>query len=253
MDIRVAVEGVAKTFPGGAPVLRDVNLDLRDGEVLVLLGRNGCGKSVLFKVIDALLQPDRGTVRVDGENILNKKGPDLDRLRMKFGFVFQKSGLFDSLTVGENVAFGLNRYTNKSQREIEEIVATKLSQVGMKGAETKFPAELSGGMQKRVGLARAIALNPEIVLYDDPTAGLDPILTDAIGSLILKMKGEFGITSLVITHDLKLMDKIADRVCLLYRGEILGLAPLREFRESEDPVIRQYLEGSLDGPIDLLE
>jgi phospholipid/cholesterol/gamma-HCH transport system ATP-binding protein len=263
--IRIEIKQIKKHFPDTILktsskegqkrqyILQNVNLTLYDDEILVILGRNGCGKSVLFKIINALIPPDEGRIIIDGEDIHQLQGKELIQARKKIGFVFQKSGLFDSMTVGENVGFSLNRFSKKTRSEIDSLVRQKLAHVGLSGVEKKMPAELSGGMQKRAGLARAIIQNPEIILYDDPTAGLDPILSDAIGDLILKLKDDLCVSSMVITHDLDLVEKLADRVCLLYKGEIHGPFPWSDFQNSDNPVIKQYLSGSLSGPINLLE
>jgi phospholipid/cholesterol/gamma-HCH transport system ATP-binding protein len=249
---RIEVRSVRKSF-GDQVVLDGCDLKLEDGEIVVLLGRNGCGKSVLFKIIDSLLHPDSGNVLVDGESITEANGSRLDEIRRKIGYVFQKSGLFDSMSVGENVSFMLRRFKMMPEDQIQSRVEEKLTQVGLPDAASKMPAELSGGMQKRAGLARAIIQDPEIILYDDPTAGLDPVLTDAIAALILDLRERLEVSSLVITHDLNLVEKIGDRIYLMYQGKIRGGLSWPELKQSSDPVIQQYLKGDLEGPISLIE
>lgn len=237
-----------KSF-GGNDVLKGVDLEIQKGESMVVIGKSGIGKSVLIKSIIGLLKPDRGKIFVDGTEVTSLNGKRLNDFRKKFGMLFQGAALFDSLTIGENVAFPLREHTNLSEREIRMKVKEKLQMVGMKDVEDLLPSELSGGMRKRVGLARAIAMEPEILLYDEPTAELDPILTDSINILIKEMKERLSVTSITITHDIMSAYKIADRIAMLHDGKIIAQGTPDEIRDSEDPVVRQFVTGSSAGPI----
>ncbi len=245
---KIEFRNVCKSF-GDKMVLRDVNLAARSGETLVVIGRSGSGKSVMLKLMVGLLAPDGGSVLVDGEDVARMREADLFIMREKFGFLFQGAALLDSLTVGENVGLGLAERSGLPRGEIRRIVAEKLAMVGMAGIERQMPADLSGGMKKRVGLARAIAMNPGIVLYDEPTTGLDPVMADAINELIIRLKKQLGITSVVVTHDMTSARKIADRVAMLYEGEIIFTGTIPELDATDDPVVRQFVEGRAEGPI----
>ena len=244
----IRINDLHKSY-GDQPVLRGVNLEIRDGETLVILGRSGSGKSVLVKHLLGLNVPDEGSILMDGDEVVGLSGSDLFRLRRRFGYLFQGAALFDSLTVGENVGLGLKENTKLSDAEIAEIVSERLRWVGMEGVEDKKPAELSGGMKKRVGLARAIAMDPDVVIYDEPTTGLDPIMADAIGDLILDLKKRLKITSVVVTHDMTSCFKIADRVAMLYEGKIIFNGNTDDLRRTDDAVVRQFIEGRSQGPI----
>lgn len=232
-------------------VLRGVNLKVKKGESLVVIGGSGSGKSVLLKHIIGLLKPDKGSVMVDSTDISKLDEDGLNEIRKKFGMLFQSAALFDSMKVWENVGFGLKRHTSMTDEEIKEIAVQKLRKVGLVGVEEVMPSELSGGMRKRVGLARAIALEPEILLYDEPTTGIDPILADAINDLIIKMREELDITSVAITHDMKSAYKIADTIAMLYNGVIIAVGSPEEIQDASDPVVRQFVEGRAVGPITL--
>jgi phospholipid/cholesterol/gamma-HCH transport system ATP-binding protein len=246
--VKIELRGVKKYFED-KPVLRNVNLTIEEGETIVVIGRSGCGKSVMLKHIVGLLKPDSGHIYIDGEDITRLKEHDLFRVRKKFGVLFQGGALLDSLTVEENVGLGLKEVSGYSPREIKKIVHEKLSMVGMVGAENYMPADLSGGMKKRVGLARAIAMEPEIVLYDEPTTGLDPIMADNINELIHFLKKRLKITSLVVTHDMSSARKVGDRVAMLHHGEIIFSGTVSELDMTDDPVVRQFVEGRSEGPI----
>lgn len=239
---------VRKSF-GDKAVLRDVNLSVENGETLVVIGRSGCGKSVMLKLMVGLIRPDSGSVIVDGEDITRMNERELFRVRGKFGFLFQGAALLDSLTVGENVGLGLAERSDAASEEIRRIVGEKLGMVGMEGIERQMPADLSGGMKKRVGLARAVAMNPEIVLYDEPTTGLDPVMADAINELIIRLRERLAITSVVVTHDMTSVRKVADRVAMLYEGSIIFTGTVGELEQADDPVVRQFVEGRAEGPI----
>lgn len=234
-------------------VLEDVNLTIETGETMVIIGRSGCGKSVLLKHIIGLLQPDEGSLRIDGQDISRLKGEPLNSIRQRFGMLFQGAALFDYMTVGENVGTSLILHTKLSEDEIAERVRECLRMVGLKGIEGMKPAELSGGMKKRVGLARAIAMNPEYVLYDEPTTGLDPIMADIINDLILRMKNELTVTGIAVTHDMVSAYKIADRIAMLHDGKIRIIGTPDEIRETDDPLVQQFILGKGDGPIKSLD
>lgn len=232
-------------------VLNGVNLKVEKGESVVVIGGSGSGKSVLLKHIIGLLRPDEGTVTVNSTDILQLDEDGLNEIRKKFGMLFQSAALFDSMTVWENVGFGLKRHTRLPDREIKEVAVQKLGLVGLVNVEDLMPSELSGGMRKRVGLARAIAMEPEILLYDEPTTGLDPITADAINDLVIKMREKLQVTSVAITHDMKSAYKIADTIAMLYNGVIIAKGTPEEIQNTSDPVVRQFIEGRAEGPITL--
>jgi phospholipid/cholesterol/gamma-HCH transport system ATP-binding protein len=248
---KIEMKGLEKSF-GDNKVLRGVNIDIREGDITVIIGRSGEGKSVLLKHVIGLLRPDQGKVRIDGEDIFALRGAELNRVRAKFGMLFQGAALFDSMTVGENVAFPLREHTKLSNAEIAERVREKLYLVGLDGIEDRMPSQLSGGMQKRVGLARAIVREPEILLYDEPTTGLDPILSDSIDRLIVHMEQSIDITSVVISHDIKSALKYAHSVAMLHEGKIIVHGTPQEILVEENPVVRQFIAGSSEGPIQVV-
>lgn len=223
------------------PVLRGANLSVDEGSTCVILGTSGSGKTVLMKHIIGLLKPDRGQVIVDGEDIVPLGPQELTRVRRKFGMVFQGAALFDSMTVYENVSFPLREHTRASEEEMRAIVRKKLGIVGLTDVEDKYPADLSGGMRKRVGLARAIVLDPKIVLYDEPTTGLDPITTDYVDQMILDAKRALRVTSVVISHDVASAFKVADTIGFLYQGKIAEQLPPAKLRQSNNPAVKLFL------------
>jgi phospholipid/cholesterol/gamma-HCH transport system ATP-binding protein len=247
----IIISDLNKRF-GSKHVLTGINLKIYDGETLVILGPSGCGKSVLLKHVIGLLRPDSGQVIIDGENIMEFDPKRLDALRMRMGMLFQSAALFDSLTVEENIAFGLRQHTDLSDIAIHHIVSEKLEWVGLPGSNHLMPSELSGGMRKRVGLARAIAMEPEIILYDEPTTGLDPIMTSAIDELHLSLKKRLGVTSIVVTHDLGSATRIADRMALHYGGRIVAIGSRDEILNSKDPLVQQFIRGEAKGPMTLM-
>jgi len=243
----IDVVNLSKAF-GPKVVLANVNLQVQEGESLVVLGGSGTGKTVLLRNIMGLLTPDKGHVAVEGKIIAELGREELFEVRKSIGMCFQMAALFDSMTVKENVAFALRRHTKMSEGEIDDRVDECLSMVGMKGTQALKPAELSGGMKRRVGFARAIALKPKILLFDEPTTGLDPVMTDVIGRIILDLKSELGVTSITITHDLKSAFQIADRIALIFRGECIACEKPEVFHKNPNPVVQQFLRGDADGP-----
>jgi len=249
--VPIVFEKVWKSF-GDLEVIRGLDLEVADKESLVILGRSGSGKSVMLKLALGILSPDRGQITVDGEDINLISLRDLYRLRQRFGMLFQGAALFDSLTVWENVAFTMIEHEGKKMNEVMPLVQEKLMVVGMPDVEYKYPAELSGGMKKRVGLARAIASNPKYLLYDEPTTGLDPIMADVINNLIIKMNKELGTTSIVVTHDIVSATKVGTRLVMLYNGVIIWSGTPEETRNTDDPYVKQFIAGSAEGPIEVL-
>jgi len=223
-----------------------VSFRIENGESVAIIGRSGCGKSVLLKQLIGLMQPDTGEVLIDGENIVPMNERQLLRVRRKFGMVFQGSALFDSMTVAENVAFGLRRHEHLTEVEIARRVAETLEMVDLPGTETKNPAELSGGMRKRVGLARAIVYEPQIVLYDEPTTGLDPIVSDSIDKLILRVRDRLDVTTVVVTHDMRSARRLGQRIMMLHNQRIYATGTPDEIFNSQDPVVRRFVEGVSD-------
>ena len=224
-------------------MLDNIDLDVYKGETLAVLGPSGTGKSTVLRSMIGLLEPNGGQIFIQGEDVSGLDEDGWNRLRMKMGMVFQYSALFDFLTVGENVAFGLRQHTDKSDEEIQGIVTQMLDLVGLPGTQDLYPAELSGGMKKRVGLARAIAVNPEIVLYDEPTAGLDPIMSRNISRLIKKTQEQLHVTSVLVTHDMQSAFYAADRVAMLYEGHIVAIGTAEEMKNSTNPIVKAFIEG----------
>lgn len=244
----VQVHTLYKRF-GPQVVLNGLSITIERGEILAVVGRSGTGKSVFLKHLIGLLRPDRGQVLVDGEDVHRARGRRLARLRERFGMLFQGGALFDSLTVGENVAFPLQEKTRKSAAEIREVVTETLHSVGLKDIESKYPAELSGGMRKRVALARALVHHPEIMLFDEPTTGLDPVLVRAIHQLIYDTQAQFGYTAVVVSHEIPQIFEIASRVAMLHNGVIVELDTPEAFQRSSNPVVQQLITGQIEGPL----
>ena len=244
----IEAKRLLKSFNGHL-VLNDLSLSVKKGETLVIIGRSGCGKSVFLKHLIGILKPDGGEILIDGVRMASLSPKQLNELRLRFGMLFQGSALFDSMTVGENVGFSLIEHTQLSAPAIRERVDESLELVGLKGIEDLRPSELSGGMKKRVALARAICMRPEILLYDEPTTGLDPIMADAINELIIEMNGKLRVTSIVVTHDMTSAYKIGTHIAMLYQGRIVQTGTPDEIRNSQDPVVRQFITGSATGPI----
>jgi len=235
----------------GRDILKDISFELHSGETLVLMGKNGAGKSVLLKVIAGLIPGFSGDIRVKGKPVTSATGSvsTCSGGNPAIAYVFQKGGLFDSMNVFDNTAFGLRRM-DLTEAEVEHRVLTSLERVGLKGSELKYPADLSGGMQKRVGLARAVCMEPEIILFDDPTAGLDPILSDSMADLILDITGGTGRAAIAVTNDIKVAEKIADRAALLFDGRFVFYGSGKDFFLEADDYSRQFIQGDVEGPID---
>ncbi len=244
----IKIVNLEKSF-GDNRVLDKVNLEINDGETLTIIGGSGGGKSVLIKHIVGLLKPDAGEIFIDGTDITKLDEEELSEVQKKFGFLFQGAALFDSLTVEENVAFGLRNLKVMSESEIKDKVVKCLSMIGLEGIERMKPSELSGGMKKRVALARAIAIDPEYIFYDEPTTGIDPIMADVINELIIHLQKTLGVTSVAVTHDMTSAYKISNRIAMLYEGKIIGTGSPAEIKNTGNMYIKQFTTGSSAGPI----
>ncbi|HEV8480144.1 MAG TPA: ABC transporter ATP-binding protein [Candidatus Eisenbacteria bacterium] len=242
----LSVRGLEKSF-GGRPVLAGVDLDVASGESVVVIGRSGGGKSVLLKHLVGLVKPDKGTVHVLGQDVTAWTRPQWSGLRGRIGMVFQGAALFDSLTVGENVAMGIRVRQRLAPAEEMALAKQRLAQVGLVDVEHLKPASLSGGMKKRVALARAVATDPEVLLYDEPTTGLDPVMADVINRLIRSLQQQFGLTSVVVTHDMTSAYFVGDRIAYLHQGRVHATGTPEEIRRSEDPIVRAFVEGRSQG------
>ncbi|HBW46317.1 TPA: ABC transporter ATP-binding protein [bacterium] len=247
-NIIVKANNLVKEFEGRR-VLDNVSFEVKKGEVLVIMGGSGCGKSTTLRILIGLEKADEGNVWLFNENITAYDDKQFDAIRKRFGVLFQSGALFNSMTVGENVSLPLHQHTELDENVIQIIMRMKLEMVGLTGFEHLKPAEISGGMKKRVGLARAIALDPELVFYDEPSAGLDPVMSAVIDELILDLKKKMNITSVVVTHHMDSAFKIADKMVMLYQGRVLAYGTPDEIRNSDDPVVQQFISGSADGPI----
>ncbi|MBW2091788.1 MAG: ABC transporter ATP-binding protein [Deltaproteobacteria bacterium] len=244
----IQIKDLHKTF-GDVSVLKGLNLNIEPGQITFIIGRSGGGKSVLIKLIIGLLKPDSGQILVDGRDIVPFGEHSLNRMRHRFGMLFQNAALFDSMTVGENIAFPLVAHSGLKEKEIKELVKQKMAMVGLEGVEDKMPSEISGGMRKRAGLARAIILEPEILLFDEPTTGLDPIMAEMIDDLILHIQQRTNVTSIVISHDIPAALRIAHKVAMIYEGQIVIYGTPEEIQASDNPVVLQFLKGEGDGPM----
>lgn len=251
-ETEISIKDLTKSF-GPQTVLEDITFDIPRSEITLILGPSGTGKSVFLKHLVGLLKPDRGEIWIDNRNVpaLNEK--ELYEVRRKFGVLFQDGALFGSMNVFDNVAFPLRQHTRKGEKEIKGIVDEKLGMVGLGGAETKLPGEISGGMKKRAGLARALVLSPEIVLFDEPDSGLDPVRTAFLNELILDLNRKLNATFVVVTHDIATARRVADYIGMLYRRNLVKFGPARDMFESDIPVVRQFLSGDTDGPIGMSE
>lgn len=245
----IDISDLHKSFKGQS-VLRGVTLHVPKGEILALVGMSGYGKSVLLKHVIGMMTPDRGQILIEGQDIFRLRGKALEQMRTRFGFLFQGGALFDSMTVFDNVAFPLREKTKKEESEIRKRVVFELERVGMSSAEKKYPAELSGGMRKRAALARSLIMNPEIMLFDEPTTGLDPVTANMIHRLILCCHQEFRFTGIIVSHEIPRIFEIVHRVALLHQGTIVEVGTPEEIQASTHPVVRQFISGATEGPIE---
>ena len=252
LEAAISVQGLTKSF-GPQTIFEDVSMEIPKGLVTIVLGPSGTGKSVFLKHLVGLLRPDRGRVLVGDENISILRGAQLYEVRKKFGVLFQDGALFGSMSVYDNTAFPLREHTRKTEKEIRSIVMEKLDLVGLRGAELKAPGEISGGMRKRAGLARALVLDPEIILFDEPDSGLDPVRTAFLNELVLDLKDQTGATMIIVTHHIPSAAQIADYIGLLFRRRLVSFGPKRHMFESNDPVVKQFLAGATKGPIGMSE
>jgi len=246
--MKIEIQGLSKSF-GEHKVLDELSLRIDSGSTCVIIGRSGCGKSVLLKHIVGILKPDKGKIQVDDREVSRLSEKELNSLRMKIGMVFQGGALFDSLNVAENVGFGLIEHDGISRKELSGRIKESLGLVGLSGIENLMPSALSGGMKKRVALARAICIKPEIILYDEPTTGVDPITADLINELIKNLHDKLKITSIAVTHDMRSAYRIADRIAMMYQGKIIAQGNSAQIQETTDPVVHQFINGLSKGPI----
>ena len=251
-ETEIAINGLTKSF-GPQTVLEDITLDIPKGKITLMLGPSGTGKSVFLKHLVGLLKPDRGEIWIDEKNVPSLNEKELYEVRRKFGVLFQDGALFGSMNIYDNVAFPLREHTKKKESEINDIVTEKLGMVGLQGAEKKLPGEISGGMKKRAGLARALVLDPEIVLFDEPDSGLDPVRTAFLNELTMDLNKQLGATFIVVTHDIATAKQVADFIGMLYRRNLVKFGPAREMFSSDIPVVRQFLAGDTEGPIGMSE
>lgn len=247
-EVIISLRDVHKSF-GSKKVLNGLDLDVRRGEAVVIVGGSGTGKSVTLKHIIGLLRPDTGSINVLGNEITTLAPRKMNQVRRHFGMSFQEGALFDSMSVFENVAFPLRRHTKMTEEEIRSRVLECLDVVHLEGVEDKRPSELSGGMRRRVGFARAISLEPEILLFDEPTTGLDPVMSDVVADIILEMDERLQTTTITITHDMKIAFKIADRIAMLHKGQVIEQGSPEEFQRSSNPGVQQFIEGRAEGPL----
>lgn len=251
-EIIISLKNVSKTFQG-KKVIDNVSLDIYRGETFVIMGCSGSGKSTLLRLMTGAIRPDVGSILIKGNDISKIGLEQLDKVRKAFGMLFQYSALLDSLTVEENIALPLREHTKLADEIIKIIIKMKLSLVGLRGFEQYLPSQISGGMRKRVGLARAIALDPDIVFYDEPTSGLDPVVGGVIDKLVKDLSQKLMITSVVVTHDMQSVFEIADKVAMVHKGEVIQVGTCQEIRESANPYVKQFITGSPNGPIDFFK
>ena len=251
-DSAIGIKQLTKSF-GPQTVLEDITFDIPKGKITLILGPSGTGKSVFLKHLVGLLKPDRGQVWVGDKNVPALSEKELYEVRRKFGVLFQDGALFGSMNIYDNVAFPLREHTRKSEKEIRDIVSEKLAMVGLTGAEKKLPGEISGGMKKRAGLARALVLSPEIILFDEPDSGLDPVRTAFLNELILDLNPKLGSTFVVVTHDIATAKRVADYIGMFYRRNLVQFGPAKDMFSSDIPVVRQFLAGATEGPIGMSE
>ena len=251
-QVIISVRNLTKYF-GERRILNKLNLDVYEGETIVIMGGSGCGKSTFLRHLIGAIRPDAGEVWMFGKNIATASDDEMDEIRKKFGMLFQSGALFDSMTVGDNIALPLREHSKLDQQIVSIIVKMKLELVGLRGFENLMPSQLSGGMKKRVGLARAIAMDPKIVFYDEPTAGLDPVMTGVIDKLTIDLTKKLQITSVVVTHDMNSVFRIADRIVMLHQGDIVQIGSPDEIKNSKDPLVRQFITGDAEGPISFVQ
>ncbi len=244
----IKINDLHKTFEDNS-VLKGVNLEVKDGETMAVIGGSGCGKSVLLKLIIGLLKPDSGNITINSASITGAGTSKLMKIRAQFGMLFQSGALLNSLSVGENIALPLREHTNLPEKEIGRLVSEKLALVHLEGIENESPANLSGGMKKRVGLARAIVSEPRIILYDEPTSGLDPVVAHSIMNLISKLERELNVTSIVVSHDIEAVSRVADRVAMLFEGKIIEVGTPSQIAGSKNPALHQLITGDISGPM----
>jgi phospholipid/cholesterol/gamma-HCH transport system ATP-binding protein len=244
----IEIRNLYKVF-GAQMVLNNLSLTVRRGETKAIIGRSGVGKSVLLKNIVGLIRPDSGSIKINGVEVTNLNDREYDRLRMEIGMVFQSGALFDSMSVGENVAFVLNEFMNLDKKTVQDKIRDALGLVGLKDVEDLMPSQLSGGMRKRVSLARVLCMEPNIILYDEPTSEVDPITAAAINKLIIELRDKLKVTSIVVTHDMNSAYQVADSIAMFYRGQVIADGTPDEIRNSKHPVIQQFIHGDAHGPI----
>ena len=251
-EVVISVKNIVKNF-GARRILNGVTLDIYKGETLVIMGGSGCGKSTFLRHLIGSIRPDSGEVWMFGQDIAKATPDAMDEIRKKFGMLFQSGALFDSMNVGENIALPLREHTKLDNSVISIIIKMKLELVGLRGFENLMPSQLSGGMKKRVGLARAIVLDPSICFYDEPTAGLDPVMTGVVDKLTMDLTKKLHMTSIVVTHDMNSVFRIADRIVMLHQGNVLQIGTPDEIRHSKDPIIRKFITGEAEGPISFVQ
>jgi phospholipid/cholesterol/gamma-HCH transport system ATP-binding protein len=248
----ISVKNLTKRF-GERTILNGVSLDIYEGETLVVMGGSGCGKSTFLRHLIGAIRPDSGEVWMFGKDIAKASDDEMDEIRKRFGMLFQSGALFDSMTVGENIALPLREHTKLDENIISIMIKMKLELVGLRGFERLMPSQLSGGMKKRVGLARAIVMDPKIVFYDEPTAGLDPVMTGVVDKLTIDLTKKLQITSVVVTHDMASVFRIADRIVMFHQGNIVQIGTPEEIRHSSNPLVRQFITGEAEGPISFVQ
>jgi len=248
-EVMIEFKNVTKVL-GDRKVIDDVSFNIKCGEIFIIMGCSGSGKSTILRLMTGMLKPDKGSIYIKGKDITKISNSELDEIRKNFGMLFQYSALLDSMTVEENVALPLQEHTNLAENIIKIIIRMKLALVGLRGFENYYPSQISGGMRKRVGLARAIALDPDIVFYDEPTSGLDPVVAGIIDKLIMDLSKKLLITSVVVTHDMQSVFRIADRALMLHKGKVVEVGTPEQIKASSNPIIQQFINGLADGPID---